>query len=66
MTTQKIREYRKTVHESQTRFWSRFGVTQSRGSRFELGVEIPAPVAILLNLYMNGVISDVDLSSAQH
>lgn len=66
MTTQKIREYRKTVQESQTRFWSRFGVTQSRGSRFELGVEIPAPVAILLNLYMNGVISDVDLSSAQH
>jgi DNA-binding transcriptional regulator YiaG len=66
MTTQKIREYRKTVRESQTRFWSRFGVTQSRGSRFELGVEIPAPVAILLNLYMNGVISDVDLSSAQH
>ncbi len=66
MTTQKIREYRKSAQESQTRFWSRFGVTQSRGSRFELGVELPAPVAILLHLYLNGVINDGDLSRAQH
>ncbi len=66
MSSEKIREYRKGVQESQTRFWSRFGVTQSRGSRFEMGLEIPAPVSILLNLYLNGVISDVDLKLAHH
>ncbi len=36
-----LREYRKTKQENQYRFWSRFGVTQSRGSRFEMGSEIP-------------------------
>lgn len=57
-----LREYRASRMENQTRFWSRFGVTQSRGSRFELGMEIPAPVDILLRLYLNGVIDDEDLS----
>jgi transcriptional regulator with XRE-family HTH domain len=56
-----LRKYRKARRESQHRFWSRFGVTQSRGSRFELGVEIPRPVAILLKLYFDGVITDKDL-----
>lgn len=56
-----LREYRKTRRENQCRFWSRFGVTQSRGSRFELGSEIPPPVAILLKLYLDGVITDNDL-----
>jgi len=56
-----LREYRRTRQESQYRFWSRFGVTQSRGSRFEMGTEIPPPVAILLKLYLEGVISDNDL-----
>lgn len=58
---QVIREYRKARQESQFRFWSRFGVTQSRGSRFEMGSEIPASVAILLKLYVGGVITDSDL-----
>lgn len=56
-----LREFRKKRRESQCRFWSRFGVTQSRGSRFELGMEIPPPVAILLKLYFCGVITDGDL-----
>lgn len=60
-----LREYRIARLENQTRFWSRFGVTQSRGSRFELGMEIPAPVSILLKLYLNGVIDDEDLTSAK-
>jgi hypothetical protein len=60
-----LREYRIARLENQTRFWSRFGVTQSRGSRFELGMEIPAPVSILLKLYLNGVINDEDLVSAR-
>lgn len=56
-----LREYRRTRRENQGRFWSRFGVTQSRGSRFEMGSEIPPPVAILLKLYLDGVITDNDL-----
>lgn len=56
-----LREYRRTRQESQLRFWSRFGVTQSRGSRIEMGSEIPPPVAILLKLYLDGVITDNDL-----
>lgn len=58
-----LREYRIARLENQTHFWSRFGVTQSRGSRFELGMEIPQPVSILLKLYLNGVIDDRDLRS---
>lgn len=57
-----VRGYRTEKQESQGCFWSRFGVTQSRGSRFEIGeTEIPAPVAILLRLYFDGVVSDRDL-----
>jgi hypothetical protein len=57
-----VRRYRTERQESQGYFWSRFGVTQSRGSRFEIGdTEIPAPVAILLRLYFDGVVSDRDL-----
>ncbi len=59
-----LREYRKSLRETQFCFWSRFGVTQSRGSRFEMGAEIPSPVAILLKLFMEGVITDQDLSGA--
>lgn len=61
ITPIEIREYRKARQESQKRFWGRFGVTQSRGSRFELGMAMPAPVAILLSLYWRGVVSEGDL-----
>ncbi|MEW6164271.1 MAG: helix-turn-helix transcriptional regulator [Pseudomonadota bacterium] len=60
-----LRKTRKARNESQQRFWARFGVTQSRGSRFELGNDIPSPVAILLRLYFDGVISDGDLWRAR-
>lgn len=60
-TPEVLRKYRRTQRESQSRFWSRFGVTQSRGSRFEMGTEIPPTVAILLKLYLGGVITDSDL-----
>jgi hypothetical protein len=56
-----LREYRRMKRESQCRFWSRFGVTQSHGSRIEMGSEISPPVAILLTLYLDGVITDNDL-----
>jgi hypothetical protein len=56
-----LRRLRLSRHESQEKFWSRFGVTQSSGSRFESGLALPAPVAILLQLYVSGKLSDEDL-----
>lgn len=56
-----LRQFRISKRESQEKFWGRFGVTQSSGSRFETGLAIPAPVAILIKLYINGKLSDVDL-----
>lgn len=56
-----VQAYRKQVKESQKTFWARFGVTQSRGSRFELGANIPKPVMILLRLYFEARISDDDI-----
>jgi len=56
-----LRRLRIRKRESQEKFWSRFGVTQSSGSRFETGVVIPPPVAILLRLYVNGTLNDEDL-----
>ena len=61
---EELRKHRRTKRESQGHFWSRFGVTQSRGSRFEKGAEIPKPVAILLELYFNGVVTDGDLETS--
>ena|ERR1700737_2461021 len=58
-----VQAYRRRVKESQKVFWSRFGVTQSRGSRFELGANIPKPVMLLLRLYFAERITDNDISS---
>lgn len=56
-----IQSCRRQVKESQKTFWARFGVTQSRGSRFELGANIPKPVMILLRLYFEARISEEDI-----
>jgi hypothetical protein len=60
-TTNELKKYRISKRESQEKFWGRFGVTQSSGSRFETGLAIPAPVALLLKLYVNGKLNDGDL-----
>ena len=65
VTADTLRQLRIKRRESQTKFWKRFGVTQSRGSRFELGMEIPSPVTILIKLYVEGVIRDGDLQRAR-
>lgn len=65
LTTTRIVSGRKQRFENQAQFWSRFGVAQSRGSRFERGGRIPAPVAVLLWLYLDGRIDDQDLSRAR-
>jgi len=56
-----LKAFRVRKRESQEKFWSRFGVTQSSGSRFETGMLIPTPVAILVKLYVKGTLSDSDL-----
>jgi len=56
-----LKRFRLSKRESQEKFWGRFGVTQSSGSRFETGLGIPAPVAILVKLYVKGKLSDGDL-----
>jgi hypothetical protein len=56
-----LRQVRVRKRESQEKFWGRFGVTQSSGSRFETGLGIPPPVAILVKLYLNGKLNDGDL-----
>ena len=53
--------YRKSRGESQTEFWSRFGVTQSGGSRYESGRELPAPVAILVLAFAEGLLDEAKL-----
>ena len=56
-----LKKFRLSKRESQEKFWGRFGVTQSSGSRFETGLGIPPPVAILVKLYLKGRLSDGDL-----
>jgi hypothetical protein len=60
----RIITYRKERRESQCRFWTRFGVTQSRGSRIESDAQISAPVSLLLALYFNGAVTDAQLKRA--
>lgn len=45
-----VREVRRKLGMNQQQFWSRLGVTQSGGSRYESGRNIPRPVQHLLRL----------------
>ena len=45
-----VRELRRKAGLNQSQFWAPFQTTQSGGSRYEAGREIPGPVQILLNL----------------
>lgn len=44
------REIRRQLGLNQQEFWNRIGVTQSGGSRYESGRDIPKPVRELLRL----------------
>lgn len=50
LTGSDIRELRKKLGLNQSQFWSKLGVTQSGGSRYESGRNIPRPVQALLRL----------------
>ncbi|MBL8444753.1 MAG: XRE family transcriptional regulator [Zoogloeaceae bacterium] len=45
-----VKAFRKKLGLNQSQFWSHVKVTQSGGSRFESGRNIPMPVQILLHL----------------
>jgi transcriptional regulator with XRE-family HTH domain len=55
-------EIRRKLRMKQQEFWSRIGVTQSGGSRYESGRAMPKPVRELLRLVH---IEGVDLSRAK-
>ncbi len=49
---------------NQSEYWSRYGVTQSGGSRYESGRTIPKPTRLLIWLRKAGRISEKDLADA--
>ena len=59
------RKLRHDLHENQTVFWSRFGITQSQGSRYEQGMNMSLQLIILLSLYVDGKLTDEDLWMAK-
>lgn len=54
-----VREIRRKLGMNQSQFWSKIGVTQSGGSRYESGRNIPRPVQALLRLVH---IEQIDIS----
>ena len=57
--------YREKLDQNQSVFWGQFGVTQSAGSRYETGREMPNAVKILMALKIAGRITDTDLEDAE-
>jgi len=60
-----LQQYRLALGLNQSQFWGRFGVTQSGGSRYESGREVPEPTQLLLALHHLGSIDDEDLRAAR-
>lgn len=59
-----IAEYRKKLGINQQTFWSSLGVTQSGGSRYENGRNLPKPVAVLLTLRETGKVKKADIEAS--
>lgn len=60
-----IQEHRRKLDMNQSEFWSRYGVTQSGGSRYESGRNMPLPTAILIYLRETGQLTDDQLAAAK-
>ena len=65
LSLKRLHHYRHALGQNQSQFWSRFGVTQSGGSRYENGRDIPEPTQLLLALRHLGRIDDADLTAAR-
>lgn len=50
LTGAEIKNLRKKLGLNQAAFWSPIGVTQSGGSRYESGRNIPTPTAMMIHL----------------
>jgi len=44
------RDFRRKLDINQSKFWSRLGVTQSGGSRYESGRNVPKPTQTMIDL----------------
>jgi hypothetical protein len=53
-----LEAFRRSRGETQAEFWTRFGVTQSGGSRHKSGREMPLPTATLVQAFADGVVDD--------
>lgn len=64
-STEKIdpREVRRKLGLNQLQFWSKLGVTQSGGSRYESGRSMPRPVRELLRLVH---VEQINLQRVRH
>ena len=62
-----LAEYRKSHgHDmNQSEFWKRLGITQSGGSRYEAGRNVPKPVQLLLALIDLGIVTEDSLEKAR-
>lgn len=60
-----LKAFRKTATPStQEGFWTKYGVTQSGGSRYESGRNMDKPLKALMALHVSGKIDDATLASA--
>ena len=50
---------------NQQQFYANLGITQSAGSRYEAGRDLPTPTAILLELVASGAVSEEQLLEAR-
>ena len=57
------REIRRKLGMNQQQFWSKLGVTQSGGSRYESGRNMPRPVQHLLRLVH---VEQIDIQKIKH
>lgn len=57
-----VRELRLSLGLNQSAFWSRFGVTQSGGSRYESGREMPTPLKLLVQSWLDKIVDDATLA----
>jgi DNA-binding transcriptional regulator YiaG len=60
-----LTDYRHKLGLNQSAFWSELGVTQSGGSHYESGRNLPKPMALLLTLRETGKITAKDLEAAK-
>ncbi|GHT81922.1 transcriptional regulator [Betaproteobacteria bacterium] len=58
-----VRAIRRSLGLNQSQFWSKIGVTQSGGSRYESGRNIPHPVQALLRLVH---VEQIDINKIKH